>query len=581
MKKKPITRSAFFNPRFLISFAICALCVIAALFAFTHSPGGNARAAESEQSELQVADETAPPNPLDPNQCFLFWNAGPVYPIAVLDNAVTSVGSNLYSFAGVSTAIITNAYKFDGTTWTPIAPMPAGLEYPAATTDGTDIYLLGGALVGTGTPQNTLYKYNVAANTYTPLAPFTTGTWNHCAVFLNGKIYKFAGTGPATASTNVLEIYDVASNTWSAGAPYPLSISFVSGVAQGNFIYGAGGIQSVGSAPSTKTFRYDPITNTWDDAAIADLPDTRWGAASSFFNGGWAMAGGYVAGAATANISNTAVSWDSNTNAWSTLPTKLGERSRVNGAVLNGTFYVIGGRSMASAAFVGTNDNQALICSATTPTPSPTPCPAVFSDNFDGVTAPALPPGWVATNVAGADPVLWVTSTTTPDSAPNAAFINDPATVNDKVLDTPGIFVGSTSATISFRNFFNTESTFDGGVLEVSSPNIGGGAFTDITNVAVGGSFVTGGYTGPISTAFMSPIGGRQAWTGTSGTYLNTVANLGPNVAGQTIKLRFRMASDSSVSATGWRIDGVAVRDCNVGPTPTPCVGCTPTPTPG
>ena len=26
----------------------------------------------------------------------------------------------------------------------------------------------------------------MAANTYTPLASFTTGTWNHCAVYLNG-----------------------------------------------------------------------------------------------------------------------------------------------------------------------------------------------------------------------------------------------------------------------------------------------------------------------------------------------------------------------------------------------------------
>ena len=36
-------------------------------------------------------------------------------------------------------------------------------------------------------------------------------------------------------------------------------------------------------------------------------------------------------------------------------------------------------------------------------------------------------------------------------------------------------------------------------VLEVSSPNINGGAFTDITDPAVGGNFVTGGYVGVIS----------------------------------------------------------------------------------
>ena len=150
-----------------------------------------------------------------------------------------------------------------------------------------------------------------------------------------------------------------------------------------------------------------------------------------------------------------------------------------------------------------------------------TPCSS-FSENFDGVTAPALPAGWVAANAAGAAP-LWVTSTTTPDTAPNDAFIDDPATVSDKRLDTPNIAITSAAAQVSFRNNYQLESTFDGGVLEVSSPNINGGAFTDITNAAVGGSFVTGGYNATISTAFMSPIAGRMAWSGSSaGGYINT-----------------------------------------------------------
>ena len=208
-----------------------------------------------------------------------------------------------------------------------------------------------------------------------------------------------------------------------------------------------------------------------------------------------------------------------------------------------------------------------------------------FSENFDGVTAPALPAGWVAANAVGVAP-LWVTSTTTPDTAPNDAFIDDPATVSDKRLDTPNISITSAAAQVSFRNNYALEpigggaNFFDGGVLEVSSPNIAGGAFTDITNAAVGGSFVTGGYNGTISTAFSNPIGGRMAWSQSSGGYINTVANLGPNVNGQTIKLRFRMCSDSSVSGTGWRVDTIQVSGgsvcCGV-PTPTPF----PTPTPG
>src|SRR5205823_8715080 len=136
-----------------------------------------------------------------PGTCM--WAAGPVVPVPILDEPAVTVGGNIYTFAGVSNgAIIATAYKFNGTTWTTIAPLPTAVEFAAAVTDGTNIFILGGALTGTGTPQTTLYRYNVATDTYTTLAPFTTGTWNHAAVYLNGKIYKFAGTGPATNSTN-------------------------------------------------------------------------------------------------------------------------------------------------------------------------------------------------------------------------------------------------------------------------------------------------------------------------------------------------------------------------------------------
>ncbi len=192
--------------------------------------------------------------------------------------------------------------------------------------------------------------------------------------------------------------------------------------------------------------------------------------------------------------------------------------------------------------------------------PSPTPCGITLSESFDGVTAPTLPAGWLATNASG-NSTPWVTSPTTPDTSPNNAFIPDQAGLSDKYLDTPSLSITSTSAQLRFRNSFDTEFSngtyWDGGVLEVSSPNINGGAFTDI--LGAGGNFVAGGYTGVISNAANNPLSNRMAWSGNSGGYINTVVNLGPNVAGQTIKLRFRMGTDVSVSAAGWRVDTVLV----------------------
>jgi len=75
----------------------------------------------------------------------------------------------------------------------------------------------------------------------------------------------------------------------------------------------------------------------------------------------------------------------------------------------------------------------------------------------------------------------------------------------------------------------------------------------------VGGSIPTGPYTGEISGKASNPLAGRMAWSGSSGGYINTVANLGPNVNGQTIKLRFRMGTDLFSPGPGWFIDSLTI----------------------
>jgi hypothetical protein len=218
-----------------------------------------------------------------------------------------------------------------------------------------------------------------------------------------------------------------------------------------------------------------------------------------------------------------------------------------------------------------------------TPTPaaSPTPSPTVFTENFDGVTAPALPPGWTVENVAvpGTTPIpptgpFFVTTTTNFVSSPNSAFVVDQGTPSDKRLISPNIVIttsGANEAVLTFQNKFNMESSdqpYDGGVLEVSSPNINGGAFTDVTDPAVGGTIPIGDYTGVIDCNPLNhtPLACRPAWTGISGVggvYITSEVHLGTIVNGQTIKLRFRAGSDDQTIADppdpGWHIDSLSL----------------------
>jgi len=594
------------------------------------------------------------------------WSAGTATSLSILDQATTSVGSNLYTFAGVSTSIIANSYKFDGTTWSSIASLPGEREFPAAVSDGTSAYIING-VDAAGTSQNTLYRYNPSTDTYTTLAnsSSSTPTWNHAAAYLNGKIYKIGGytsSAGTSASTSAVEIYDIASNTWSNGAPYPIAQGWMSAFVLGNYIYVAGGLAAeTGSVPSTKTYRYDPSSNTWDDASIADLPVSRWAPASTVtpYVGTWVLAGGYVGGSLAANLSNTAVKWDPATNTWSDLPNMSQARARMTGAVLNGSFYVVGGRSSAGG-FAGTTDNQKLFCVDTTqaylqgsvayvsdngtpangvpdpgetvtvnlninnlggvasgnviatlqstggitnpsgPTsygvinanssttksftfqvPSAAVCGSVITltfdiadgathyttvktynlgvlqtaltQNFDGVTAPSLPSGWVQNQTTGVA-ITWTTTSASSSSAPNSITANDPGSNSAAAIESPAFNVAAVNSTVTFQNSYNTESTYDGMVFEIK---IGSGAWTDI--LTAGGSFSSGGYNGTISTGFNSPIGGRQAWTGNSNGYITTTATLPASANGQSVQIRWLMASDDSVGSTGVNIDNVSV----------------------
>lgn len=181
-------------------------------------------------------------------------------------------------------------------------------------------------------------------------------------------------------------------------------------------------------------------------------------------------------------------------------------------------------------------------------------------ENFDTVTAPALPAGWTSVQTSGTG-ISWITSTTTPSSAPNAAFANDPATVNAAALVSLPVRIGSNSPKISFRNQYTTESGFDGGVLEYTTN--GGTTWTDV--ITGGGTFVSGSYNATISSSFQNPIGGRMAWSGTSTGYVDTVVNLPAAVYRQTVQFRWLMASDSSVASTGWRVDNVQITNAVAG----------------
>jgi hypothetical protein len=323
------------------------------------------------------------------------WTEQAPYPIATSGHAVVSQGGNVYSFGGiVNNNGITNAYKYNPTTntWTPIAPLPAARFWFSGITDGTYIYLLGGVDQNFNTTA-TLWRYDPVSNTYnTSLPSYTIPTYFHASAYLNGKIYRIAGR--AIGTDYHVEVYDIATNTWSMAANYPFANHSLMGAALGGYVYAGGG-----NASPTNAWRYDPNTNTW--TPITDLPAGRSAAASGVYNGRWLLAGGDVNFA----ISTSAIAFDPATSTWTNLANMVQARDYLQGGTAGQSFYAVAG---SSAPGTGTNDNQQYTetCGGTpTPTPTATPAPT---------HTPTATPTATATATATHTPTPTPTATPTP-----------------------------------------------------------------------------------------------------------------------------------------------------------------------
>lgn len=162
----------------------------------------------------------------------------------------------------------------------------------------------------------------------------------------------------------------------------------------------------------------------------------------------------------------------------------------------------------------------------------------------------------------------WAQSTDgNPHSTTHSFHCSDPSIQKDDWLITPSITLGNVSAQMTFWHTYQLEDSFDGGVIEISTD--GGSTWSDL-----GPHITSGGYNGSIDPATIdSNLAGRDVWTaGYLDTMRQVVVDLGA-YRGQSVKLRFRLGTDSSNGGTfaGWYIDDVVITTS----TATACTTCT------
>lgn len=165
--------------------------------------------------------------------------------------------------------------------------------------------------------------------------------------------------------------------------------------------------------------------------------------------------------------------------------------------------------------------------------------------------------GWADTSTGT---YHWAASTVSAHSPTHSVLGVDPAALSDQWLTSPSLALpAATQQPITFsfwqsHSFEGSTTCYDAGILEISTN--GGTSWSQLTPM-VG----TYGYNGTVSNSYSNPLAGKTAWCFATTSWQRTVADLSA-YAGQSIKLRFRLGSDSSVGATGWYVDDLRVQSC-------------------
>lgn len=195
---------------------------------------------------------------------------------------------------------LTRLYNISTNSWSSGAPAPLPVRSEEAygdTTHGGFFYVIGGR--SSGGVINNLERYDPVTNTWTTLTPMPTARAGSAAAVVDDAIFVIGGRptpgGPCSSSAplNVVERYDIDTNTWSTVAPLPSARSDLAAVAHGGKIFVFGGCSEFFSGFSNEVDMYDPQTNTWT-TGLAPMPTARASFVAGrkgdevFAIGGWA-----------------------------------------------------------------------------------------------------------------------------------------------------------------------------------------------------------------------------------------------------------------------------------------------------
>ncbi len=212
-------------------------------------------------------------------------------PGSVNHNMAAAVNGKLYSFGGQTGSgnigFINATFEYDPATqqWQQRAPLPIARSAGATAVVNDKVYVIGGR-----PPRgNDFAVYDPASDSWTRLPDLPSQRNHLAAAAINGKIYVTGGrfdAGSRSPLTNVMEIYDPVTNTWTQGQPMPTIRSGMNGVAANGclHVFGGEGNADAENGMFVQHEVYNPATDSW--TKMPDMPIPVHGVTGGGFQNG-------------------------------------------------------------------------------------------------------------------------------------------------------------------------------------------------------------------------------------------------------------------------------------------------------
>jgi len=240
--------------------------------------------------------------------------------------------------------------KYDPETnnWTTIASVPVSNSGDAVVACQNKIYLIGGS------PEISTQVYDPVTNTWENRTSIPTKRISLQANVVDGKIYMIGGRMLAglyqiiPSSSN--DVYDPETDSWSQMAPIPVPVmGYASAVLDDKIYIISGGNTDLDYLPTNLVQIFDPATNQWTNGT--SIPNGVVYAGAVATTGLFAPKRIYVIGGTTTaydrsayyNVIDLNQVYDPETDTWTTGTPMLTPRCDFGITVVNDEIYVIGG----------------------------------------------------------------------------------------------------------------------------------------------------------------------------------------------------------------------------------------------